>query len=144
VRVPEDFAELSQRALESKYRGAKNTVEEWASRDGAFISVTAIPLSDMTGMPSDLAGVQKFLDLQFRNNPSFQVRKWKNQIIHGQEWRQVEAESSIDSKQYASVLAVTIVDSRMLSVTFNAAASRHDELLTVRDEFFRSLKVTCP
>jgi serine/threonine protein kinase len=148
VRVPEDFVGLSQQELESKYPGYSNTtnpIEEWASRDGTLsVAVTAVPLSAIPGTPNNLAAVQEFIDSQLRRNPSYLAREWKTQTINGQEWRHVDLEATVDSKRCQEVSVMTVVNSRMLSVTFKAFSQRRDEWLPIRDRLFESLKVTCP
>jgi hypothetical protein len=148
MRVPKDFAGLSQQELEGKYPGysnAKNSIEEWASRDGTVsIAVTAVPLSDIPGAPHNLAAVQDFLDSQLRRNQSISVREWKKQTVHGQEWRHVVSEATVDSERHQEVSAITVANSKMLSVTFKATSQRPDAWLPLRDELLQSLKVTCP
>jgi hypothetical protein len=148
VRVPDDFVGLSQQELESKYPGysnATNPIEEWASRDGTLsVAVTAVRLSAIPGSPNNLTDVQDFMEAQLRRNPSFSARKWKTQTINGQEWMQVDYEATVDSKRCQEVSAMTVVNSRMLSVTFKAFSQRRNEWLSIRDEVFQSLKVTCP
>jgi predicted Ser/Thr protein kinase len=146
IRVPADFASLSQQELEQKYRGysgAKNAVEEWASGDGTVsVALTAVPLSDIPGSPNDLAAVQEFLDPQLRRN--FFVRNWKTQNVQGREWRRVEFDSSVDSKDHQEALAITIANDKLLSVTFKVLAGHLREWLPLRDKIFQSLAVTCP
>jgi serine/threonine protein kinase len=148
VRVPEDFVSLSRQELESKYPGysnATNPIEEWASRDGTLnVAVTAVRLSAIPGTPNNLTAVQEFMDSQLRRNPSCLVREWQTQTINGQEWRYVDLEATVDSKRCQQVAAMTVVNSRMLSVTFMAFSQQRDEWLPIRDEVFQSLKVTCP
>jgi hypothetical protein len=146
ICVPAAFASLSQQELEQKYRGysgAKNAIEEWANGDGTVsVALTAVQLSDIPGSPNDLTAVQEFLDSQLRRN--FFVRTWKTQNVQGREWRRVEFDSSVDSKDHQEAMAITIANGKLLSVTFKVPPNQLSEWLPVRDKLFQSLVVTCP